>query len=70
LFIIYLGFSGSVYHKIKHWMQPSIILLLILLIVIEFSLPVTAKDPRFVTTKGKDFYLEGKKYFYVGTNYW
>lgn len=27
-------------------------------------------DDRFVSVKGRNFYLNGKKYFYLGTNYW
>lgn len=45
-------------------------LLILILISLLFSAKLFAQSPAFVTVKNHQFYLNGKPYYYIGTNYW
>ena len=48
--------------------KSLVYLSIILCCIIESAYSVEHSE--FVTVEGKNFYLEGKKYFYMGANYW
>lgn len=41
-----------------------------LLLAFAFSAQLAAQSSSFVSTKGHQFYLNGKPYYFIGTNYW